>query len=68
MTPIGYMRDLGLEVRQRRKALGVSQSTVADLAGVSRKAVSEIERGKSTVRIDVLIKVVTAVGLRLELR
>lgn len=64
MTPIGYMSEVGTLVRKRRKALGVTQATVAQLAGVSRKAVSEIERGKPTVRVDVLTRVLEAIGLR----
>lgn len=63
MTPIGYMSEVGMRVRQRRKALGVTQATVAQLAGVSRKAVSEIERGKPTIRVDVLTRVLEVVGL-----
>jgi y4mF family transcriptional regulator len=64
MTPIGYMSEVGKLVRKRRKALGVTQAIVAQLAGVSRKAVSEIERGKPTVRVDVLTRVLEAVGLQ----
>lgn len=65
MTPNGYMADVAMAVRSRRRQLGVDQETVARLAGVSRKAVSEIERAKPTIRVDVLVKVLDAVGLDL---
>jgi transcriptional regulator with XRE-family HTH domain len=63
MTPNGYMKDVAAAVRSRRRYLGVDQETVASLAGVSRKSVSEIERAKPTIRVDVLVKVLDAVGL-----
>ncbi|MEA2024272.1 MAG: helix-turn-helix domain-containing protein [Actinomycetota bacterium] len=66
MEPIGYMDGVGALVRRRRKALRVDQQTVADLAGVSRKLVSDIERGKPTLRMDGLLAVLGAVGLTLE--
>ena len=67
MTPISYMDMFGQTVKDRRRLLQVDQQTVADLAGVSRKAVSDIERGKPTIRFDILAKVVTAVGLGIEI-
>lgn len=66
MKPNGYMDGVGAIVRRRRKLLRIDQQTVADLAGVSRKLVSNIERGKPTVRMDVLLDVLAAVGLTLE--
>lgn len=66
MTPISGMSEIGGVVRRRRRELGIDQATVASLAGVSRKAVSEIERGKPTIRFDVLSKVLDTLGLRLD--
>ncbi len=66
MEPISYMDGIGKAVRVRRKQLHIDQQTVADLAGVSRKAVSDIERGKPTIRFDVLARVLTAVGLKID--
>jgi y4mF family transcriptional regulator len=60
------MESIAEVVRARRHDLGITQQLTADLAGVSRKAVSEIERGKATVRVDVLSKVLAALGLRLD--
>jgi y4mF family transcriptional regulator len=68
MASNGYMDVVGRQVRARRKALRINQQTLADLAGVSRKSVSEIERGKATVRMDVLVAVLGALGLTLEVR
>ncbi len=68
MTPNDYMDVVGGQVRARRKALRIDQQTLADLAGVSRKSVSEIERGKATIRMDVLVAVLDGLGLTLEVR
>ena len=68
MTPNSYMEEVGQRTRARRRSLGIDQQTIADLAGVSRKSVSEIERGKSTIQMDVLIRVLTALGLTLDVR
>jgi len=67
MTPIGYIDELPEIVKNRRKELGIDQETAARLAGVSRKTVSEIERGKQTIRLDVLLRVLDVLGLRLEI-
>lgn len=67
MTPIGYIDELPGIVRARRKELGIDQETAARLAGVSRKTISEIERGKQTIRLDVIIRVLDVLGLRLEI-
>ncbi|MGF1668297.1 MAG: type II toxin-antitoxin system Y4mF family antitoxin [Acidimicrobiia bacterium] len=67
MGAIGYNEVLGNAIRERRRSLGVDQETLASIAGVSRKLVSEIERGKPTVRLDGLIRVLEALGLRLEI-
>lgn len=42
---------LGQFVRARRRANGLSQSELAELAGVGTRFISELERGKSTVRL-----------------
>lgn len=68
MAPNGYTDVIGGQVHARRKALRIDQQTLADLAGVSRKSVSEIERGKATIRMDVLVAVLDGLGLTLEVR
>lgn len=58
---------LGESVRRRRKALRMSQADLALIAECSRPFVSELERGKTSVRLDVLLKVLSALGLGLRL-
>ena len=68
MAPTSYMEEVGQRTRMRRRSLSIDQQTLADLAGVSRKSVSEIERGKATIQMDILIRVLNVLGLTLEVR
>ena len=56
---------LGRKVRDARRGLGLDQKGVAFAANVSPRTVLAIEKGKATVRFDMLMRVLAAVGLRL---
>lgn len=60
--------QLGDAVAQTRKTKGYSQQEFADLAGVGRRFVSDLENGKPTAEIGKVLRVLTALGLDLELR
>ncbi|MEX2242968.1 MAG: helix-turn-helix domain-containing protein [Fimbriimonadaceae bacterium] len=60
--------DLGAALRRRRKALGMSQDETARLSGCGRLFISEVERGKRSVRLDKLIELLRTLGLQLEIR
>lgn len=55
-------------MRALRARKGLSQSQVATQAGVSRKWLSDLERGKATVSLDLLLRVVAILGGELDLR
>lgn len=55
----------GEQVRQRRRALGLTQTEVAELAQVAVRTVHAVEAGKATLRLDALLAVLRALGLRL---
>ena len=57
----------GAQVRSRRRDLGLTQLEVAELAGVAARTVHAVEAGKATLRLDALLAVLAAVGLRLDL-
>ncbi|MFM8802848.1 MAG: helix-turn-helix transcriptional regulator [Planctomycetia bacterium] len=57
--------DFGRAIRQRRKALGLTQTGVAQIAGVGSRFVSEVERGKATAEIGKLLRVAGVLGLDL---
>ena len=54
--------EVGARIREIRKAQGVSQETLAGLAGTGQRYISELERGKATARIGEMLKVLNALG------
>lgn len=52
-------------VRQRRLANGLTQRQLGELAGVGTRAISELERGKPTLRMDVANAVLGVFGKQL---
>lgn len=62
-----HAHNLGHALRSRRRALRLTQQELADLAGCARRTVHAIEGGKPSVRLDVLLDVLDALGLRLRL-
>ncbi len=61
------MQSLGKAIQTQRKQFGLSQTKLADLAGVSLNLVSQVEAGKSTAQISKLLDILHAMGLRLTL-
>lgn len=54
--------EIGQFVRDRRKAASLTQQQLAEIAGVGQRFVSELERGKSTVRISEVDRVLAVFG------
>ena len=50
-------KELGRRIARRRKQLGLKQSQVNEMAGLSDKYLSNIERAVSVPSIDVLMKI-----------
>ena len=62
MDKLRDISAIGAKIRAIRKAQGVSQETLAGLAGTGQRYISELERGKETVRIREMLKVLEALG------
>ncbi len=58
--------ELGMTARDRRRALGLRQEELADLAGVSIRFIHSLEHGKPTLRLDKLLNVLEVLGLDLQ--
>ncbi len=52
--------EYGKKVREIRKKEGVSQESLADLAGLDRTYISDIENGKRNVSIETIFKITEA--------
>jgi HTH-type transcriptional regulator/antitoxin HipB len=64
-TRITSADDLGKLVRAVRHEAGLDQSTAAGIAGVGVRFLGDIERGKPTVRFDLVLQVLHRLGLEL---
>lgn len=64
-SPTEEAARLGATLRARRRALGMTQEELAELARTTQRFVSTLENGKPTVRLDRVIEVADALGLRL---
>src|SRR5215216_6656751 len=62
---IRSLDQLGEFVMSHRKAKKLTQQKFADLAGVGRRFVSELESGKPTAEIGKVLKVLNALGIDL---
>jgi len=60
--------QLGVVVAHARKLRGYSQQEFADIAGVGRRFVSDLENGKATVQLGKILQVLTALGLDIEVK
>lgn len=65
VRPIRSARELGATVRARRGELGRSQGEIAGAAGVSRQWLSELESGKQTAEVGLVLRVFDALDLDL---
>ncbi len=59
--------EIAKTVQARRKALGVTQAELADLAGVSPKFIYDLEDGKPSLTLYRVLLVIEAVGLKIAL-
>lgn len=66
-TRIQSPEQLGQAIRARRRELRLTQQTVADLTGVNRAVVIQLEHGKSTVQLRIVLLVVQVLGMDFEL-
>ena len=65
---VASVGELGRAVRVARKAAGLDQKDAAGLAGVGLRFLSDLENGKSTVRMDKVMRVLAVLGLELRVQ
>lgn len=63
-----HVAELGAALATRRKAVGLGQEELAELAQVSVRFVRAIEHGKATARLDKVLAVATVLGFEIDLR
>jgi len=63
-----YIVNIALQIGCLRKKNGLTQIEFAKRAGVGLRFLRELERGKTTVRLDKLMQVLNFLGYHLDLR
>ncbi len=59
---------IGRSVRETRRRQGMDQATLALVANVAVRSIHRVETGEPTVRLDVLMRILKALGLDLDVR
>ena len=57
-------KDIGILIKRLRDEKGLSQSHIADIAGINRSYFGRIERGEVNFTIDILISIANALQVR----
>lgn len=57
--------ELGRVIRERRRARGLDQATLAKRVGVSRQWIVEVEGGKERAEVGLVLRTLSALGLQL---
>lgn len=60
--------EYGREIRALRMGRRLTQQQLADIIGVNRRVVGELERGKGSVRLEIALAAARALGLDVDLR
>jgi HTH-type transcriptional regulator / antitoxin HipB len=58
---------LAYVIKNHRKAAGLSQLQLAEMAGVGKTVVYDIEKGKKTIRLDTLRKLLLVLNIKVKL-
>jgi len=59
------LQNLSQLIKFHRKQSGLSQLELANLAGVGKTVIYDLEKGKTTVQFDTLTKVLSALNIKI---
>ena len=59
------MKRIGIQIKERRKALEITQTELADLAGISTNTVVAVERGQGDPKISTYLSICEVLGLEM---
>jgi y4mF family transcriptional regulator len=61
------LKDIATVIRMHRKAANLTQAQLAELAGVGKTVVFDIEKGKETVKLLTLKKILKVLNIEIQL-
>lgn len=59
--------ELGAQIKNRRKILGITQPDLSEIAGISTNTLYKIETGQANPSIDIINKILDVLGMELKL-
>ncbi len=59
-------KSIGKIIYTHRKKSGLTQKQLADIAGLGKTVVYDIEKGKETVRLNTLLKILSALNIKIK--
>ncbi len=62
-----WIKDIGLLIKNRRKALKITQPYLAELAKISVNTLYKIERGDANPTLDIIERIAEVLGLQIKL-
>lgn len=62
-----YFSEIAGAVRFHRKESGLTRQKLANLAGVGKTAVYDLEKGKETIQANILLKILEALNIQIKL-
>lgn len=57
--------SIGKMVNYHRKKSGLSQKQLAEIAGVGKTVVFDIEKGKETIQLNTLLKILSSLNIKI---
>jgi len=65
MIKIKNSQQIGLLIKLSRKEQGIDQASLASICGFSERPLKAIEKGKGTLSVDKLLKILDELGIKL---
>lgn len=62
------MQNIGKIIRKMRKLSGLNQAELAQMAGVGKTSIFDVEKGKTTVRFDTLLKIFKVLNIKIDIK
>jgi len=63
-TLVSHYNELSKMIKKRRKLAGITQKQLADISGVGKTCIFDIEHGKETLQVNTLNKILTTLGIK----
>ena len=67
LIPVSSVQDAGVAIRTMRKRAGIRSDDFAQIAGVSKQFMTDVENGKDTVRMGMVLSLLQRMSVHVSL-